>query len=498
MSTFAENVQISTDGTVLSVADNWFQLIEDIAEYNQTATLTIIDMYPAANFTTGFDFSTSGTLTSTINIFTIAFLDDLTNFNIQFTHNNTETILTIRFTNVIDDATTYYYTLYTGTHPPLATTVDKQISIKLLNGFLWLSVGGIDWITKLDMIEHPLNLDNGLISYNATISTDIILHNIKNIYFEPIMVFKDDVYFERAIFAEQYENFKQTTISTIDLSCSNLYVNGDSYLNSNVYVGSNLYVSSNLYVGSNLYTSNIDFKGEIYKNGIPLTFASGEFGDIYLDTNDIVVDVPTGAIMFDMTGNTYINDPTFAKCGLTVNRDDYKILANEIGIPTSQTTFTLPNPTVQRSWVTPQFLFNIVPLDALSAYGGGGRVAGWWENNYTIDINCSALNAYDSLRGIFTAKIKGVYRFIVALDTPAGTTLMFKQNNIDCGTANGMIAEATIGTLNAWLMYPVIANMNIGDTFVIGVIASTATVYTRPINGLYFPSNFSGELIYSA
>jgi hypothetical protein len=56
---------------------------------------------------------------------------------------------------------------------------------------------------------------------------------------------------------------------------------------------------------------------------------------------DLKVQVPVGTIL-PYVGNDYIEDTTFVKAGTIVNRNDYIELANTIGIPKSQTTFTIP------------------------------------------------------------------------------------------------------------------------------------------------------------
>jgi hypothetical protein len=79
--------------------------------------------------------------------------------------------------------------------------------------------------------------------------------------------------------------------------------------------------------------------------------ASGNYTDLYLKPSDLTVDIPVGTVVFDYLGNQYINDPLWVKCGTTVNRSDYKQLANALGIPTCSNTFNIPGPQIDYNWL---------------------------------------------------------------------------------------------------------------------------------------------------
>jgi hypothetical protein len=259
------------------IDDNNYRLILNNEEINQQGTLVLVDMYPSHSFVTGFLLTTinhTNIDSTTPTHFFIEFKDDVTTFKFDFQNNSVNCALTITMENYQTDKFEIY-PIYSGTHPSFYDATDMTFEIKLLNGFLWLYVNNTTWIEKFDMDEHPLSLESGSIQYTATCTTEIISHEIKNIYFEPIMVFSDDVYFEKSIYAEKIEGLEDNLV---------------------------------------------------------------------LCEEDVKISIPTSSIV-SYIGNTYIDDPTFKNIlGKTVNRDDYIELANQIGIPKSQTTFRVTNP----------------------------------------------------------------------------------------------------------------------------------------------------------
>jgi len=259
------------------IDDNNYRLILNNEEINQQGTLVLVDMYPSHSFVTGFLLTTinhTNIDSTTPTHFFIEFKDDVTTFKFDFQNNSVNCALTITMENYQTDHFEIY-PIYSGTHPSFYNAIDMTFEIKLLNGFLWLYVNNTTWIEKLDMDEHPLSLESGSIQYTATCTTEIISHEIKNIYFEPIMVFSDDVYFEKSIYAEKIEGLEDNLV---------------------------------------------------------------------LCEEDVKISIPTASIV-SYIGNSYIDDPTFKNIlGRTVNRDDYIELANQIGIPKSQTTFRVTNP----------------------------------------------------------------------------------------------------------------------------------------------------------
>jgi len=120
-----------------------------------------------------------------------------------------------------------------------------------------------------------------------------------------------------------------TYFYSISIECETLQVNESLTVNTSNALGYEVNVVGDINVS------------EYYKNG-----------NIYsLNPNDLYIDYPIGLSLCDYHGNTFNNDTNWKKCGEVVNRADYKRLANEIGIPSSFTTFTLPCPRIQNEWI---------------------------------------------------------------------------------------------------------------------------------------------------
>lgn len=295
MATFTGSVSYSLQGNAIDLADNDFRIIEQNGTLGQSGIIDITDMYPSANFTFGFDLTASEDPGTTRIPFVLSFYDTETRFNFTFNTNATDTTFSVVMENTVE-GTIQTYTLFSGTKPTLYPASATKVLIRLLNGFLWVKVGSTFWLNKLDIQAHPLHLEGGIIQFSLTNTTVLVSHRIQNIYFEPILHIHDPTYFGKSIFAERYENF---TVSDIT-----------------------------------------------------------DPTNLLLDPADLVVDVAIGSIVLDYVGTTFINDPTFLKSGTVVNRNDYKAIANELGIPSSQPTFTLPGPKLRYEWIEnpPAFL----------------------------------------------------------------------------------------------------------------------------------------------
>jgi hypothetical protein len=87
-----------------------------------------------------------------------------------------------------------------------------------------------------------------------------------------------------------------------------------------------------------LVANKPDFTSTV-SDGVDASLLEAEF---VLCEADVKIAVPVGSVI-EYRGTEYIDDPTFIKTGQTVNRADYIELANALGIPKSQTTFTIPD-----------------------------------------------------------------------------------------------------------------------------------------------------------
>lgn len=329
MATFTSSVSYSIDGNTIDLADNDFRMIEQNGILNQWSLIDLTDLYPSANFTFGFELTATEDPSSTVIPFILSFYDTETRLRFNFNTNATETAFSVVMENTVND-TLQTYTLYTGTKPSYYPATDTKILIRILNGFLWVKVGSTFWLEKYDIEGHPLHLEGGIIQFSLTNTSVLVSHRIKNIYLEPILNIADQTYFQKSIFCERIEGLDIGDVEPF------------TYLGSNVGL-SNVNPQFTLDVGGNINAY------EYYKNG-----------QIYsLNPDDLIVDYPVGLLLCDYHGNTYNNDPDWKKCGETVNRADYKRLANEIGIPVSQTTFKLPCPRIKQEWIqNPQWATN--------------------------------------------------------------------------------------------------------------------------------------------
>jgi len=135
-----------------------------------------------------------------------------------------------------------------------------------------------------------------------------------------------------------------------------------TYTDSALILGTNdvdrMYIASsgNIGIGTNSPSQLLDVNGTLKANrvlgvayadiaGAPTGGSSDNSlsnAEFLLREDDMMVSVQVGSVI-EYRGTEYLNDTTFIRTGQTVNRDDYIALANKLGIPKSQTTFTIPD-----------------------------------------------------------------------------------------------------------------------------------------------------------
>jgi len=219
MPTFTESVSYTVSGSVIDTADNDFQFIEDNDITSQYATLQITDMYPSANFTFGFTMDSINDPGSVRIPSIIQFYDTETRLKFSFSGNDTDTLFSVVMENTVEGAV-QSYTIHSSTEVSLYPASAKPIVIRILNGFLWVKVATAFWIDKLDIQEHPLSLESGIIEYNMTNTSVVVCHRIYEIYFEPILNIADSAHFAKASGFETIEVLGHADIDS--LTCPNI------------------------------------------------------------------------------------------------------------------------------------------------------------------------------------------------------------------------------------------------------------------------------------
>ena len=259
-----------------------------------------------------------------------------------------------------------------------------------------------------------------------------------------------------------------------------------------------LHVEGNIHSSSNIYaTNNLIVSGAIY---------AGDYSDVacnlYLNPDDLQVEVAIGTIMFDFVGNSYINDTTWAKCGDVVDRMEYDSIASELGIPISQTTFTLPSPEIPFDWlvgkpaqIATPVSFHLIAKSS-NVYVQNNRVAGWYNTGYNLtDVNFTTLSSFNTSTGVFTCKIAGTYSMSAQLLSSVNSTVdgwAFYKNATNW--TNGTVYAGAVGYGSAGkpisLFSSIVIQLIVGDT--VSIYCTNGTVLCT---NTYIPSTFSGYLI---
>ncbi|HEY9703067.1 MAG TPA: hypothetical protein V6C58_11500, partial [Allocoleopsis sp.] len=146
---FEDIVTVGLEDNAENVDDNHYRIIFNNTETNQIGKVYLSDMFPSHSFTTGFLLKTvdyTAVPVSTVpSIFSVMFQDDVTTFKFVFTSSSSGTALSITMENYQTDHFEIY-PIYSGNHPSLYNVDFIPLDIKLLNGFLTLTVNNSIWI----------------------------------------------------------------------------------------------------------------------------------------------------------------------------------------------------------------------------------------------------------------------------------------------------------------------------------------------------------------
>lgn len=324
------------------------------------------DARPSINHHIGFEaFATDA------GFFKLVVGDAESTYAVQVTHNaNAATISFIYSGNTIS----------TGSSPfPLNTW--NEVLVKLQDNAtgtdLKVDIAGTTVLTVdvSNEATYDFSYDAGFFRIEGTSSG----HQVRDVFLAPIMSFTSDVYMSRGLFAEKYFNvdytdlknkptvppaqiqsdWTQTDNTKVDfiknkppLAAAQLQTDWNISDNTSLAYIKNKPSIVNTF---NTRNGNVTLIQSDVINALGYTpvasSGTGSYTELYLDPNDLTVDIAVGSVVLDYLGTSFINDPTFVKCGTTVSRNNYKQIANELGIPSSQSTFTLPSPKLRYEWI---------------------------------------------------------------------------------------------------------------------------------------------------
>lgn len=318
------------------------------------------------------------------------------------------------------------------------------IDIKLLNKKLTVNFNDARYLNKLDVSLNEFK-NNKMIIVGKTTSTN--LHIVRDVFYEPIVMFNDDIYIARGVYAERYFNVDYNDVENKPWSNNN----DIAYRYGNVGIGTNdpravLDVSGNViaykFIGdlsgnattvtSGIYTtssysnpywitdlSGAKITGDISGNARNVTgavgVANGGTGQTTLTANKVLIGNGTSGVLqptnlhWDNTNNRLSIGSSSPSQALDVSGN---IVVRGNISPTTTQAFDLGS--------SINYWRNIYLSDNINfSYGGG-----WYMDNYSY-IKASNRPIYVNTPGSVISQLQ-----VTTTTSPSGSWIFQGDNNL--------------------------------------------------------------------